>query len=249
MIRADSLPYEPPRARLGPARRVVARFFRGGSPVFRRRRAGRARSRRSSGSALGRGLAGPPGAQVRRGGPDPARPALGRSRAARRGRAGEARPGARARGKSLFRVPRWPIAATRCAPSGSPPRRRPHGAARPGSGRGARRLAQGGRGTRPAGPARRGRGRRSGDRPARRRRAARSLLRPRRARQGAELAGPNAAARRRAVPAPVGGRGAAATPGRVRLGEDRGARLRPRGAFGPSTSPRICPAARPGSGT
>ena len=117
-------------------------------------------------------------------------------------------------------------------------RGRPAVAARPGQGGGPRRRAGGGGRARPAGPDRRGRGRRSGDRAARRRRAARASLRRRRVGQKPRLAVAAAAPRRRAVRAPRHRRGTAAAPGRGRLEQARGARLRSRGARRP----------RPGAG-
>ena len=71
-----------------------------------------------------------------------------------------------------------------------------------------------------------------------RRRAARDFCADAALARSLELANAAAAARRRAVRAPRRGRGTAAAPGRGRLDEARGARLRPRGARRP----------RPGAG-
>ena len=138
----------------------------------------------------------------------PAQPARGRGGPARRGRARQARPGARAGGAGLRRVsdalrPRRPI------PSRAPRRGRgrPAGAAGSRKSCAARRCAQGFGGARPAGPGRRRRGRGHGDGVARRRRAARDLGRRRRAGQKPELAGPGAAPRRRDCFAPRLGEG------------------------------------------
>ena len=167
MIRVEPVPFEPPRApawaRPGGSFRdhseAEALFFAGAALV-------RARSRREIRPAVGRRLAPPPGPEIRRRGRgEPAQPARGRGGAARRGRARQTRPGPRAGGAGLFRLPDA-LRSGRSLPSQAARRRRRRsaGAARPRQGRGARRRARAGRRARQAGPARRGRGRRGGDR-------------------------------------------------------------------------------------
>src|SRR5271166_2201648 len=226
-----------PRPRLGPPGQVVSGVFGGRGAVFRRRGPLGARFRREIRPALRRRLAPPPGPEKRRrGGGEPAQPARGRIGAAGRGRPRKTRPGARAGRTRIRRVPR-PRRSQRLFPPRAARRRRgrPAVAARPGEGGGARRGAEGGVRAQPAGPARRGRGRRSGGRAARRRRAARPFLRRRRAGQKPELADPGAAARRRVFASVE--RGAAGAPGRGGLGQACGAELRPRGARRPRPGP------------
>ncbi len=131
-------------ARVGAAGRRFSREFRGRGPLFRRRGACRPRFRRKFRSAVGRGLAPPPGAEKRRRGHrKPAQPARGRGDASGRDRPRQTRARARAGGTGLFRLPDagWPRRsfAPRAPRRGG---RRPAGAARPTNGGGARRRAR-----------------------------------------------------------------------------------------------------------
>ena len=201
---------------------------------------------------MGRRLAPPPGAEKRRrGGAEPAQPARGRGGAARRDRPRQARPGAWAGGTGLRRLPRR-----------SPTRRpfRPERLAAvaadlqsPLDPQKAAELAAALRkagGARPAGPDRRGRGRRSGDRAARRRRAARDLGADAALAKSLELAGPRCRLLagelfvRRAT-----GEGRRPRPGEAGWVQARGAQLTRARRSPPSTWPRTCRAARPGSRT
>ena len=162
MIRAEPVPFEPPRA---PAWARPGGSFRDNSEAEALFFAGAALSALDSvvqsdppwAGAWRRRLALKSAAAVAA---EPAQPARGRGGAARRGRPRQARPGARAGGTGLRRVPHarrpWRPVPPRAPRRG---RRRPAGAARPAKGGGARRRAPADGRARPAGPGRRGRGR------------------------------------------------------------------------------------------
>ena len=122
MIRVDAMPFEPPRAPAWarPGGSFRDDFGRRGA-VFRRRGPFRARFRGEIRAAVGRRVSPPPRPEKRRRrGAKPAQTARGRGGAARRGRARQARAGARAGGTGLFGVPRRSaVPATLFAPSAS----------------------------------------------------------------------------------------------------------------------------------
>ena len=241
-----------PRPRLGAPERVFSRQFRGRGPVFRRRGAFRARFRRPIRPAMGRRLAPPPGAEKRRrGGGKPAQPARGRGGAARRDRPRQARAGAWAGGTGLFRLPR------RSPIRGDPfrPERLAAVAADLQSPLDPQKAAELAAALRKAG----GRGRPA---PIAAAAAAEAVIALRADAEPLAIWAADAAlaktlnwpiaaasARRRAVRAPRRRRGTAAAPGRGRLGASSWRSLTRARRSPPSTWPRTCRAARPGSRT
>ena len=229
----------PSRARLGASEAAIWANFRGRGPVFRRRGARRARFRRQIRAAVGRRLAPPPRPEIRRrGGAEPAQTARGRGGAARRRRPRETGQDLGPAGR-VYAAFRTLVRSRRPVPprSGSPPspptcRRRSTPTGQGSSPRRSKDVA--GRG-RPAPLAAAAAAEAAMCAP--RRRAARPFAPTPRSPEPSPGRSPCPCSPASSLRAGHRG-GAAAAPGRGRLGQARRARVRPRGARRARPRPR-----------